>query len=246
MPRALTITGWLNLALLAGMIAASLFDHRLVMGINPWIKPIKFAASITIYVWTVAWLLQYLPRPQRLISWGISAAMIVEISCIALQAARGTTSHYNNSTPFDSAVFGIMGLWILVNTILVARLLWLFSRPVPMARAILLGVRLGLVMFLLASFEGGVMLGHQGHTVGIADGGPGLPLVNWSTRAGDLRIAHFAGFHALQVLPLIGWIAGRKWPRQAVAAVASLFVAWLAIFALTLTQALAGKPLITM
>jgi hypothetical protein len=246
MSRPLIVTGWLNLALLAAVIAAAPFDHRLVMGINPWIKPIKFAASIAIYVWTVAWLLRYLPRPQRLISWGVAAAMIVEMTCIALQAARGTTSHYNNSSPLNAAVFGIMGGGILLNTILVARLLWLFLRPAPMARAMVLGVRFGLVMFLLASFEGGLMLRHEAHTVGIADGGPGLPLVNWSTRAGDLRIAHFAGLHALQILPLIGWIAGRKWPRQAVAAVASLFVAWLAIFALTLTQALAGKPLSTM
>lgn len=50
--------------MLAGMLVVSPFDSRLVMGTNPWIKPVKFAISITIYVWTVAWLLEYRRLPS--------------------------------------------------------------------------------------------------------------------------------------------------------------------------------------
>ena len=117
--KVLTITGWIHLALLAGMLVVSPFDSRLVMGINPWIKPIKFAISITIYVWTVAWLLEYLRLPswtQRIISWGISISMLTEIACITAQAARGTTSHYNVNTPLDAAIFSIMGSMIALNS----------------------------------------------------------------------------------------------------------------------------------
>jgi hypothetical protein len=241
---ALAITGWLHVALLIGMLAVAPFDHRLIMGINPWIKPMKFAVSITIYVWTVAWMLEFLPRPQKLIEWGVVATMIFEMICIAGQAARGTTSHYNQSTPFDLAVFVVMGLAIVFNTVLVARILWLFREPVPMPLAMLWGVRLGLALFLAGSLDGFAMIANRAHTVGMPDGGPGLPLINWSTQAGDLRVAHFLGLHGLQLFPLAGWFFERIWPARAVSAVFALFAGWLAIFAFTLAQAALGRPVL--
>ena len=95
-----------------------ILDSRLVLGINPWIKPIKFALSITIYVWTVAWLVESLRISsyiKRIITWGISISMLTEIACITAQAARGTTSHYNVHTSFDAAIFATMGVMIALK-----------------------------------------------------------------------------------------------------------------------------------
>ena len=53
----LSIVGWANLGLALVLLGGVAFDSRLILGINPWIKPLKFALSIAIYVFTVALLL---------------------------------------------------------------------------------------------------------------------------------------------------------------------------------------------
>ena len=86
------------------------------------------------------------------------------------------------------------------------------------------------------------------HTVGAPDGGPGLPVVNWSTRAGDLRVAHFLSFHALQILPLAGFALSRgktDWPaRRQTAFVFALAVLYAVGFSLLFLQAMRGRPLL--
>ena len=251
--KVLAITGWIHLALLAGMLVVSPFDSRLVMGINPWIKPVKFAISITIYVWTVAWLLEYLRLQswtQRIISWGISISMLTEIACITAQAARGTTSHYNVNTPLDAAIFSIMGSMIVLNSVLALVLLILFCiGRYDVSPPYLWGIRSGLVIFLAASAIGGVMIAQGSHAVGVKDGGPGLPIVNWSTSGGDLRVAHFLGLHALQILPIAGFLIGRhkRWAiNQKTAYVLALSGAYALLIAVLYFQAIHGLPLLRM
>jgi hypothetical protein len=172
--------------------------------------------------------------------------------CILTQAARGTTSHFNNETPFDGAVFSVMGALIAFNTLLVAVMLALFflRTSEPLAPAYLWGIRLGLLLFLLGSLEGALMIANAAHTVGAPDGGPGLPLVNWSTRSGDLRVAHFLAFHALQLLPLAGFLLSRYkplWtPRRQIACVLALALLYTAAVSLVFWQAAAGRPLLAL
>jgi hypothetical protein len=87
------------------------------------------------------------------------------------------------------------------------------------------------------------------HTVGLEDGGPGLPIVGWSTDGGDLRVAHFVGLHALQVLPLLGWLLttyAPVWisPKARARIVGAAGALWLALTLLVFWQALRGQPLI--
>ena len=199
------------------LIAAGLcaFDSREVMGINVWIKPMKFMASFIIYLLTVAWLIAYLERPARLtrtIAWGVSICMAVGTILIFIQAGRGVRSHFNDASVLDLTIFSIMGVGAIIDALLMLIMLILFFyRQKKLPSPYLWGIRLGIILFLAGAVVGGLISSHGGHTVGAADGGPGLPFVNWSVNAGDLRIAHALGLHGLQVMPILGYLLSRRW-----------------------------------
>ena len=187
--RALIIAGAISLACLAILAIVSVFDSTEILGINRWIKPMKFFVSITIFFWTTAVYLYYLKgyeKSVRFISWAMILIFTVEMIIIAGQAARGTISHFNDKTFVDEILFTIMGISIAFNTLVAFCLLYLyFCAEIDLPTAIVWGMRLGLILFLAASFEGGYMSAQIGHSVGAADGGAGFAsgqLVNQKRR----------------------------------------------------------------
>jgi hypothetical protein len=244
--------GLAHLILLFSLMILAPFDGRQVMGINPWIKPMKFAASIAIYLLTMGWLLYELPLSQKMkrrVNGAMVVTLVIEIVLITMQAARGVTSHFNNTTPFNAAVFAVMGTAIAINILVAAYVglkFWGTNGELP--APYLWGIRIGLTIFVLASLEGFVMVNHSGHSVGLPDGGPGLPVVNWSTRSGDLRVAHFFGIHALQVLPLAGYLLSTRansLTGKAVRWVQAGGAAYALLALLLFLWAMAGRPLIS-
>lgn len=201
--------GFYNLLLALICIALLLADDQQILGINRWIKPLKFFLSVWIMAWTMAILLFYLNAKKQVktISWLIVISMFVENFIIMLQAYRMERSHFNIQQPVNSILFGLMGIFIIIFTITTAWILILFlkQKNFDIPDGYLFAVRFGIFCFLIFSLEGGLMLSNMGHTIGAVDGGPGMPLINWSTQHGDLRIAHFFGIHTLQILPLSGW-----------------------------------------
>jgi hypothetical protein len=202
-----------TLAALAGLI----FDPRLLDGAPLWAKPLKFSVSILIYALTLSWLLGQLQRWRRLAWWAGTLAAVflaVEMVIIGGAAAAGNKSHFNVSTPLAAGLWSAMATSIVIVWLaaLVTALL-LFRAPLgDPART--LAIRAGLVIALIGMALAFLMTGPTAeqlnsfrgivgaHTVGLPDGGPGLPLLGWSTTAGDLRVPHFVGMHALQLIPL--------------------------------------------
>lgn len=182
-----------------------------VMGTNAWYKPFKFFLSTAIFVWSMGWYTGYLGtiRPVVWYSWGLIVLFGFEDLYITLQAGRGQLSHFNVSTPFYAGLYASMAVAAIGISVWTAYIgLIFFRRDFPdLPPAYLWGIRLGIALFVLFSMEGLVMGGRLTHTIGGADGSPGLPVLNWSRTFGDLRIAHFMGMHALQLLPLLSFYA---------------------------------------
>ena len=93
------------------------------------------------------------------------------------------------------------------------------------------------------------MIGQLAHNVGVADGGAGIPLLNWSTIAGDLRVAHFFGLHGIQIIPLFAlWLVKTlKMPsRNQIIAVTIFGVVYATWIGYTFFQAKQGMALINL
>ncbi|MEV4319362.1 hypothetical protein [Actinocrispum sp. NPDC049592] len=263
----LLLTGLMLASLLFG-IGGLAFDDRVLLGEPIWLKPVKFSVSIAIYAFTLAWLMSLLRKRSRLVWWMgtvISATMVVEMVVIIGQATRGTRSHFNNLTDFDSQLYQIMGMsivvaWLANLVIGIAVLRQRFAAP-----ATLWAIRLGLLIalggmavafFMTAPTESQLAIetsgGHSpsigAHTVGVPDGGPGMPITHWSTVGGDLRVPHFIGIHALQALPLLALLLRRRFSRWDEVVRTRLVLAagagYFGLLVLTTWQALRGQSLI--
>ena len=208
-------------AVLAVVAGIGVFtDPRILTGVPIWLKPFKFAVSFAIYAWTLAWLLAVMPRRSRPAEWAgivITAVSVIELAIVVLQVIRGRTSHFNVSTPFDAALWSAMGASIMVLFLAHVVIAVTALRQRMPDRAAAYAIRLGLGVSLLGLALGFLMTTQPGvggavgaHSVGVPDGGPGMPVTGWSTTGGDLRISHFVGMHALQALPILAYLLGRR------------------------------------
>ncbi len=239
------------------------FDARTVGGAPLWLKPIKFGISNAIFAASLGWYLRWLPQREDLARRAARVTVVVltvENVLIALQAARGVRSHFNASTPFDAVVVSLMGIAITTLMIVSARVLVALCRARFEDASWKWIVRGGFALTLLGASVGGIMTQPSaaqittlrttytapvigGHTVGAPDGGPSMPVTGWSTSHGDLRVPHFAGLHAMQLLPLafLALARGVTSPRRRLWMARLVTLSYAAVILLLLLQALRGE-----
>ncbi|WP_194777178.1 hypothetical protein [Pararhodonellum marinum] len=237
----LFIFGLLCLAFAVLFLVMTRISQTQLYQVNAWYKPFKFAFSTFLFAWAMAWYCYYLPVFNvQAFNWVVIVLLGFEIAYITLKASQGQPSHYNNSSAFHSMMFSLMALAATGVTVYTAYIgLLFFVQDIPdLPVHYLWGIRLGILIFVIFAFEGFLMGGRSSHTVGLENDNSDLFIVGWSRKVGDLRIAHFIGMHALQVLPVLAFYLLKN--TKAVWLVGIVYGA-LATF--TLLQALKGKPM---
>ena len=211
-----------------------------VYGVNAWLKPFKFALSTFLFAWAMAWYCHYLGGfNQPLLNWSVILLLGFEIVYIAIMAGKGEISHYNTSSPLYASLFSMMALAATLVTLYTAFVgFQFFTQSFPQLPPYYLwAIRLSILIFVVFSFEGFAMGSRLSHTVGAVNDNSNLWVLGWSKTVGDLRVSHFIGMHALQVLPVLSFYLIKNTKGTVIVA---LLYGILALF--TLVQALQGKP----
>jgi hypothetical protein len=244
--------GGLLLAIMVPALVANYLDPRTLNGVGVWVKPLKFMASVSLYTLTTAWLIGDLPRERRdspvvrAIVAVVIAAGTFEVGYITLQGALGQASHFNNDSTFHVVMYALMGLGALALNATALPLAWQFARHGDaLPPAYRLATVIGLVLTFVAGAGAGIAISqHEGSTFGALAGGAVLPVVGWSATGGDLRIPHFLGVHAQQVLPLAGALIAMWRVPFGRAAVWLLTAGYAAAIVNAFRLAYAGVPLL--
>ena len=232
--RSLTLLVLFSLACLIVSTLGLALDPRLINGEHAWIKPCKFSTSLAVYGLTLIWFSHYLTKHKIFFRWTCRAALagtVVELLAIIVQVVRGTTSHFNHATSFDHMMYATITAAITPVAFGVIALFVMLLREERLPSVLGLSLRWGVFLTIVGLIPGVLMVlpdsvhdlilccqQFDGHSVGtssstLTGGGPGLPFLGWSTVAGDLRVAHFAGIHGLQVLPFVGLLIDRLGSR---------------------------------
>ena len=245
-----------------------IIDDRILQYVPIWLKPFKFSVSSVIFIGSILYFLKYISNQKfiyltnKIVSYGL----MIELLIIFLQAYRGKMSHFNNQTFEDFILFQIMAITIVCVWLGFGVYAWKLFKSTEYGNDLVFkGIQVGaIITFLTMPFaftmpqpsktqlqeiiknksQIGLVVGS--HTVDEKDPSQTYPLTGWAKTGGDLRIAHFLGLHALQILPILAFLLnGMTFTisnKKRILSTTGFF--YLLLVAVVLVQALKGIPII--
>nr|WP_244310365.1 hypothetical protein [Leptospira noumeaensis] len=219
------------MAVLTVAILPLLFlDSRTLLGVNVWIKPLKFTLSVGLYSLTTVWVMfTFLNdwKQQNKIQLVLTVTSAIEIIFITLQAARGEASHFNITTTWNQIVYSVMGTSISIFWVFHLWMGYQIFRKESISQSIkeslvwglgIAGFAMIIAFFMtsprpdqLESIKQGIFQASGSHNFGIGDPGKGITFFGWSTQIGDMRVPHFFGMHVMQIFVfLAAFLMGKR------------------------------------
>jgi hypothetical protein len=270
----LTILAAITSSTLIISILGLIFDPRVTAIINTpaWSKLFKFSVSVLVMTPALIWVILITEGKTRRIA-NIAASVIgtmlsLEMILLLIQATRARPIHFNYTTPLDTALWITMTIGIFTMFTAFVVLVIAVWRGVKQQPVIAWAIKIGMVITAvglmtpnlsvspstaqinaLKANQPNILLG--AHTIGSSsatpDAEPGLPLIGWNTQHGDIRIGHFIGLHALQLIPLFGvWLSKRRRLNQnrQLALLWTAGFGYFGLMVLTTWQALRGQSIV--
>ncbi len=165
-----------------------------------WRKPTVFGLSFGVTVATITWVTTFLSvgrRVRGVLIVPLAGASAGEVALVSMQQWRGVPSHFNVTTPFDDAVFQVMGLLVMIIGVVVVAVTLLSFVRLQMRSSMRLAVRAGLLLLVVAQGVGGAMIG-----AGTGE----LPDPAAYTAGAPLKLSHAVTMHGVQILPGLAWL----------------------------------------
>ena len=213
-----------------GMVVCGLIEVLCIgTGLRPLLgaaglrKSIVFFISTGLTVWSLGSL-----RAAR-VRWAgdgwldglLGAALSVEVILISLQSWLGRASHFNHTTMVDALIERTMLACIVAASLVILCDTVRSFGPMALDRPTALAYRAGM-LFLCVSCGLGFIISAVGWSHLAAGAAP-----ETFGKAGVLKFPHGAAIHALQMLPLVAWLASLSRRRYATSLVVAAIVSQL-------------------
>ncbi len=195
-------------------------EHTIIQGENAWIKPLKFSLSFVLYAGSLIFISQYLSASKKFLKITSNVALlgaVAELAAIISQSMLAPLAGLPIMAGVETMLWYAVKISIMPVAFAVIAMLWMLLKEKHLPPILGSSICWGTVLAIVGFIPGFLLLlpdsmqhaftnqDAYGQLIAHASASSRIPYLGWSKVVGDLRVAHFFGLHALQILPLIGY-----------------------------------------